>query len=313
MNPAVVLRATGGVASTAAAWDAGGLQIEIADPERSFAPRPGVMEPVLAAPSDVEQVRALAGCVMPVVVSTSPGLDSDAPGLHLGAAGPMDRSLLCELAARPPGRLRPSASELESSCIGLSLPLILHNLGNRLVGLVGNLELAAIYPSGSEKSVLKMKAARKSAGEVRSYLESLSALRSPGQSQPGPKSDPFTTAVAMADLVRGRAVTLESRPGDPSESGHGHPPGAVSVAVAMVTVALLRLRGAGRLTVGRFGASGILVSWERPDTEAPGLPGLALVPSLLIGAASVAAREGFRIAVNSLGDLGGSVSCLWGE
>lgn len=271
------------------------------------------MEPVLAEPCDVEQVRTLADCILPVVVSASPGFSSGVPGLHLGTAGPMDRSLLDELAARPPGRLRPTAQELESESVGLALPMILHNLGNRLVGLVGNLELAAIYPAGSRKSSLKIGEARASAGEVRSYLESLSALVSPGRGLSGSSGDPFEAALGMAGLLRGRAVTLESEPVGTPDGDVRHPGGAASVAVVLVVAALLRLRGAGRLTVGRCGASGILVSWERPDTEAPGLPGLALVPSLLIGAAAVAAREGFRVAVNALGDLGGSLSCLWGE
>lgn len=313
MSPAPVLRATGGAAAAAAAWGMEGLSLEILDPGRLSAPRPGVMEPVLTAPCDVEQVRALADWILPVVVSESPGLSSCVPGLHLSAAGPMDRSLLDELAARPPGRLRPSARELESESAGLALPMILHNFGNRLVGLVGNLELAAIYPAGSEKSSLKIEAARASAGEVKGYLERLSALGSPGRSRPGSSGGPFGAALETAGLIRGRAVTLESGPGGTAESDSAYPSGAVSAAVAIVTAALLRLGGAGSLTVGRCAASGILVSWERPDTEVPSLPGLALVPSLLIGATAVAAREGFRIAVNALGDLGGSISCLWGE
>jgi hypothetical protein len=246
---------------------------------------------------------------LPVVFSDSPGRDSGAfPAILLDSRNAEPVEILAELIVRPPGCGRASLEILPRLCRGVLMPLFLHNLSNLLVGVVGNLDLAAMYPSGSENTSKKLAEGKQAATEVRKYLEGMAGLDSGSSSR-------YRTATAWADaldlmsLARGRTTGIEAA-GGPSPGQD--PPAARAVACAVAAVSLLYLRGAGSIRMSSPSPGRLEFEWRRPEGGALDPSWHAAAPSLMVQAFTVAVTSDITLSIPGWAASSGSIHIGWG-
>jgi len=221
-------------------------------------------------------------------------LRSDGPGAFVGA------SVL-------------TAEGLEDLALGLLMPLFLHNLNNRLVGVLGNIDLAALSAPASDRVLARVEEARNAAAPLRMYLDRLGELagRQRGRARTGLRRA-VEEAGRLASTAAGRAVSTRSEHDEASASATV-PGAAACIISSLAAAALLELRGSGTMSMscrcfeGRAGAT---VRWEFPK-EGQRNPAMAEGASFLLSECSAVARAGgMSLDLRSLGAAGGEAELV---
>jgi hypothetical protein len=245
---------------------------------------------------------------LPVVFSDSPARDRGGlPAILLDSRGAEPVEILAELVIRPPGSGETSLELLPRLCRGVLMPLFLHNLSNLLVGVVGNLDLAAMYPPGSENTSKKLAEGKQAATEVRKYLEGMAGLDS-GSSARYRSATAWADALELLSLARGRSTGIEAA-GGPAPGQD--PPAARAVACAAAAVSLLYLRGAGSIRMTSPGPGRLEFEWRRPEGGALDPTWHAAAPSLAVQAFTVAVTSGISISIPGWAASSGSIHIGW--
>jgi len=257
----------------------------------------------------------------PVDCGPGAGFSAPAPGsipVMVGGGGTSEAPFPCVMipagselafeiaawAASPPGRLARLIGQASS---GLLMPLVLHNLNNRFVGVVGNLDLAHMFEGQPGRSLQKAGEAWSACEEVRAYLDVLGRLPDTGGAAPETtRLSAAEAAVRVASAGRGRSVILDADP--PGSGGQALPSAAMPVCRALACAALLSVRGSGSIrvsgTVGEPG--GVAISWSRSGSgRREGDPSSSQVPSILGACAIVAVDAGMTLDLSGWGDADG--------
>ena len=151
------------------------------------------------------------------------------------------------------------------AALGSLVTAFVHNLNNFLVGIVGNIDLAGLYPDDSDKVQDRILDAREASIRIRDFLAVLIRFRSRGEEW---SKESFLDMAAVARLACGRSMSLES-------SGQELLPGSLPVPDVAFRAVLLSLlgwavescSGKGSIRMGVEAPEGSLVlviEWESP-------------------------------------------------
>jgi hypothetical protein len=264
---------------------------------------------VVFTPADLlpgGEMESGPGRAFPVMLA--PGARTHRPSLPclvLEPASPLLRGILD--GGISPESLSGAPGLLRSAAVGIMLPFILHNLNNRLVGVVGNLDLAGIFAGQPEKCSARVEDARTSMDEVRTYLDELGRIVESASPSPPPNlASALDAAARLASAGKGRTVSLDADRPD-LYTGIRFPSELVPACCGLACAALLSLSGAGSLSIGAGRETlpaGFALRWSRSGTPHPG-PWTASAIQLLAASAGIAVAGGAFIRIGPWGDAMG--------
>ena len=205
----------------------------------------------------------------------------------------------------PPGR-EELLHDLHAA-LGSLVTAFVHNLNNHLMGVMGNIDLAGLYPAGSEAATSKLSGALNASKRIKDFLSELVRF-SPVEGNWTLESLDGVTAVA--ELACGRSVTLETTGSDLLPD---HLPlsdlAFRALMFGLLSWAVRACAGAGkvRIDVSAGKADAVFcVSWESPDmTQDLSSTDSTLIPGWI---APVAASLGVALEEDELTRFHGSVS-----
>ncbi|MDM7993522.1 MAG: hypothetical protein QUS11_09425 [Candidatus Fermentibacter sp.] len=234
-----------------------------------------------------------------VVVSDVPGAGAGAH-LRLPATGGLAPGVLSVLGAFDSPAM--AARLLAAASAGLLAPMFVHVLNNSLVGLIGNLDLAAMYGWEGEDSARTCRSAAEAAADLSGRLGELSSV-SEAVSDSASGAGPWLMDACRAAC--GRSVDASTE----------WPAWAVSFSPACLGLSaacLLSLGGAGRFRAAPAGrGTAIDFEWERkgPVDVDPAVKSFS-VPLLVALSALSAFPGGGRLDVPGWGDESGTMRFL---
>jgi hypothetical protein len=91
--------------------------------------------------------------------------------------------------------------------LGSLVTAFVHNLNNNLVGVMGNIDLASLYPDNPEAITSKLCSARDASMRIKEFLVEFMRFR-PVEGNFTPQS--FNDVAAVAELACGRSMNLET-------------------------------------------------------------------------------------------------------
>lgn len=200
-----------------------------------------------------------------------------------------------------------SAAQCLDEALGSLVSSFVHNLNNYLVGILGNIDLAGLYPDDPVNSTARIADARKATMKIRDFLSELVRYR-PRDGDWSPESVLDTAAVAR--LACGRSMSLETEgTGDLPDSLPVPDTAFRAVLLGLLSWAVRSLAGAGsiRLLVGvRPDAVELTVSWER--IGGPGTDDMPVPVGTATWVEPLASGEGMTLRMGDAGPGYGSAT-----
>lgn len=198
-----------------------------------------------------------------------------------------------------------------STFFGVLLPYFLHNINNKLVGVLGNIDLATMFIPNLDKVQIKLDSARHSTTSVIDYLRDISgSIEQNEQSSFGEAA--FNECLELLKLACGRSVNIEGfeeirleKPINCLDSAR-----AVSSLKGLAAWLIVSLGGSGKISV-RVNKNNITMKWNKP--EGGGLahmPGSEQGSFILLLAGGLAVSAGFSFVVSKWTEKEGEVTIV---
>lgn len=243
----------------------------------------------------------------PLISEIEPGTDISSlePGMYItGCSGkfqddPAREDIDCLLSGEMAGGL----------FTGVLMPYFLHNINNLMVGVMGNLDLAAMFMPDIQKVESKLGAARASTGSVVGFIRDISEV----------SYDMKKDAVTQGDIARilvfisaacGRSVNtvgIETM-ALPENIPSGRPAMFVNAFKGMGAWCVLCMGGNGTIQ-GSISQGRVSFRWSRPeDSGRSHMPGGGNAEAILSVAGRLAASAGCRLVVEEWTTSSGAVT-----
>ncbi len=158
---------------------------------------------------------------------------------------------------------------------GMLLPLFVHNVNNLMVGVMGNLDLAALFTADADKCGEKLEGASQAMHSLSDFMSDLGGLSGSLPDGESPATwDDLGTVCTMGRLACGRSVSLDVAPATlPSgrifEDGRGLGGRTLRlICSAIMAAALQTLGGCGSIGLSADTAEpSVRMQWKRGSAE----------------------------------------------
>ncbi len=198
-----------------------------------------------------------------------------------------------------------------STFFGILLPYFLHNINNKLVGVLGNIDLAAMFIPNLDKVQVKLDSARQSTTSVIDYLRDLSGnIEQNEQSCFGEVA--FDQCLELLKTACGRSVNIEGF----EEIRLGKPINCLNIAKAvsslkgLATWLIVSLGGSGKISVS-IKQNNITMKWTKPGgVGLTHMPGSEQGAFILLLAGGLAVSAGFSFVVTKWTEIEGEVTIV---
>ena len=198
-----------------------------------------------------------------------------------------------------------------STFLGILLPYFIHNINNKLVGVLGNIDLATMFFPNLEKVQTKLDSARQSTTSVIDCLRGVSgSIEKNEQSSFG--KDAFNECLALLESACGRNVKVEGfdevyfeKPIDCLDSAK-----AVSSLKGLVTWLIVSLGGSGAISAN-ISQNSMVMKWTKPEgVGLEHMPGSEQGAFILLLAGGLAVSAGFSFVVSKWTEKEGEVTIV---
>ena len=198
-----------------------------------------------------------------------------------------------------------------STFFGVLLPYFLHNINNKLVGVLGNIDLATMFIPNLDKVQIKLDSARVSTTSVIDYLRDISGgIEQNEQSCFGESA--FDQCLELLKSACGRSVNIEGfeeirleKPINCLNSAK-----AVSSLKGLATWLIVSLGGSGKISVS-IKQNNITMKWTKPEgVGLAHMPGSEQGSFILLLAGGLAVSAGFSFVVTKWTEIEGEVTIV---
>lgn len=199
----------------------------------------------------------------------------------------------------------------DSTFFGLLLPYFLHNINNKLVGVLGNIDLATMFIPNLDKVQTKLDSARLSTTSVIDYLREISTcVEKNGQTSFGKGA--FDECLLLLKSSCGRNVKVEG-----FDEIHLEKPinclntaKAVSSLKGLVTWLIISLGGSGSISA-KIEQNSTTLKWIKPEGSGLAhMPGSEQGALVLLLAGGLAVSAGFSFVVTKWTKREGEVTIV---